>query len=191
MASGRKKIGARKGVFPTSSLGAKPVLEEMENLKLSATVPTDVHRHSGDGHRVHDNRNQTGILEFVDRVEAFGHAGLGTDNARVVSVVVQVNVMVVVIFQPAAVQIEPNNGCNEDDQGHNVVREIHKRLPFFRDLEARRAIVRGVRYSFAGMILLFANEFKTVDDTFYHGKTVGPLARRLKKPSGDNLLRSN
>jgi hypothetical protein len=149
----------------------------MEKLKLSAAVPTDVYRHGGDGNRVHNNRDKTGVLKLVDGIEAFGHSSLRIDDTRVVSIVVQMNVMVVVVFQPTAVKIEPDNGCNEDDQGHNVVREIHKRLPFLSGSRGRRAIVRGVTYSFAGIILLFGGEYKGVDRTFYQRKN-GHLACR-------------
>jgi len=137
----------------------------MEKLELSVTVPTDIDGHGGNGDRVRNDRDQTGILELIDGVKAFGHIGLRVDDAGVVSIVMQMDVMVAVVFQPAAVKIESDNGCNEDDQGHNVVREIHKRLPFLSDLQVRRAIVRGVTDSFAGMILLFRDEYKGVDNT--------------------------
>jgi len=210
MASGLKKFRARKEAWPTSSLGAKSALEEMEKLNLSVTVPSDINGHRGNGYCVHDDGNETRVLQLIDGVQALGHTGLRINDARVMSVVMQVNVMVVMVFQPAAVKIEPNDSCNEDDQGHNVVREIHKRLPFLSDLQVRRAIVRGVTDSFAGMILLFGSEYKGVDGTLYDRRAKGAPGklsfspgrlrdsfrdasgcRMVENPAGQNLLKSN
>ena len=37
----------------------------MENLKLSAAVPTDIHRHGGDGNSVNNDGDQAGVLEYA------------------------------------------------------------------------------------------------------------------------------
>jgi hypothetical protein len=122
----------------------------MEKLALSVAVPTDIYGHGGDSNRVHNDGDKAGVFEFVDRIEAFGHGGLRADNARVVSVVVEMDVMVVVVFYPAAVEIKRDDGRNEDGKGHNVVDEIHKRLPFLGGLQPRRAVVRGVNILLCG-----------------------------------------
>ena len=51
-------------------------------------------------------RRQTSVFQFIDHIEPFGHIGLSVDNARIMSVVMQMDIVIVVIFQPAAVQIQ-------------------------------------------------------------------------------------
>jgi hypothetical protein len=164
----------------------------MEKLTLSVAVPTGINRHGGDSKSVDDDSDQAGILEFVDGIEAFSDGGLGVDDAGIVSIVVQVNIVIVVIFNPAAVEVEGDDGGNEDDQGHKVVREIHKRLPLLSGFRGRHAIIRGVKSSFAGMILLFGREYKGVDRGFRQRRDSGFRGKKhYGKPAGGNLLSSS
>jgi hypothetical protein len=155
----------------------------MEKLHLRVAVPAGIDSHAGDGKSVQNDGDQAGILEFVQRVKALPHAGLRIDDTGVVRVVVQMNVVIVMVLKPAPVQVKTDESGNEDDKGHNVKREVHKKLPLLGGFQGRRAIVRGVIYSFAEMILLFAGEFKSVDRSLLREITEnGPLSGVERQP---------
>ena len=143
------------------------MVEEMEKLTLRVAGPAGINGHSGYGERVQNHGYQAGVLEFIHCIKPLGHIGLRVDNARIMSVVVKMNVVIVMVLKPPPVQIQADDGSNEDDQGHNVKREVHKKLPFLSGFRGRRAIVRGVIYSFAGMILLFSGEYKGADRSLF------------------------
>ncbi len=148
---------------------------EMSALRIGG--PANISRHTGDGQSVQNHRRQPGIFQFIYHIEPFCHIGLSIDDARVMSVVVEMDVVIVVIFKPAAVQVQTANGTNQDEKRHNVKHEVHKRQGSFPYINTRTALrvfrsfrgatMRRVKYSFGRMILLFSSEYKGVDDTFY------------------------
>ena len=156
---------------------------ESETLALRIGIPADIDGHGRNKQPIQDDGSNAGILQFVDHIEPFRHGGLRVDDARIVSVVMQMDVMIVVILEPAPVQIQTGNSGNEDDEGHNVVHEIHKQQGSFllqMSPKVRGAIVRrdGI-YSFAGIILLFFCEYKSFDRTFYKGKARNSHIKRV------------
>ncbi len=151
------------------------MIERTGTLALRVSSPADVDGHGGNSQRVQNDGGQPGVFQFIDRIETFGHAGLRVDNARVVGVVMQMDIVIIVVFEPPAVDIESYEGGNEDHEDSNVVHEIHKlqgsflwRLWLFP--KVRGVTVRGVIYSFGRMILLFSREYKGVDHSFYREK---------------------
>jgi hypothetical protein len=149
------------------------VNQEIEKLALRIGGPADIGGHPGDGQRIQDDRREAGIFQFLNQLKAFRHTGLGVDDARIMSVIVQMDIVIVVVFQPAAVKIKTAHGANQDEKSHNVKHEIHKRQGSFPTQfpEVRGATIRRVIYSFGRMILLFSSEYKGVDHTSYKGKT--------------------
>ena len=73
-----------------------------------------------------NERDQTGIFQFVDHFEPFRHGCLSAHDASVMSIVVQMDVVIVVIIQPFSIKVEGRDRHNEDDKGHDVIHEIHK-----------------------------------------------------------------
>ncbi len=160
------------------------MVEEIENLALRVAGPASVNGHAGYGKGVQNDGYQAGVLEFVHGIQPFGHAGLRADDAGIMSIVVKVNIVIVVVLKPPPVQIQADDGSNEDDQGHNVKREVHKKLPFLGGFRGRRAIVRGVIYSFAGMILLFSGEYKGAEQSLFPANQTGLFSKKPVLPSG-------
>lgn len=157
-------------------------MNETETLAWGIRGPAHVKCHHGNRHAIQNHRYQAGVLQLIHHFEPFRHASLSVNNARIMSIIVEMNVMIVVVFQPPAVKVKTADGGKQNDQGHNVKREIHKRQGSFlcQFPEVRGAIVRRVISSFGRMILLFSSDYNSVPRH---------LSRRSSRNCHRNLLK--
>ncbi len=167
-------------------------MNEIETLTLGSRGPAHVYRHSGNSDAVQNHRYQAGVLQFIHHFQPFRHAVLRVNNARIMSIIVQMDVMIVVVFQPPAIKVKATNRGKQDNQGHNVKREVHKRQSSFlwQFPEVRGAIVRRVIFSFGRMILLFASDYNSVPRHLYRYPTRNCHRIELKRVSYTSTRRT-
>lgn len=94
---------------------------ERLDLSLSAwSIPGVINGHTGDGQSIQNHGNKQTIFEFIERLNPLRHTSLSVHDGCVVGVIVEMNVMIAVIFEPPVIQEQPDDD-NRKDRAHNQV----------------------------------------------------------------------
>ena len=77
------------------------------------TIPGLERRYSSNGTSVKNGRNQRSVLKPVQCFSALSDHFLGVDDGRIMLVVVQVDVVIAMIFEPVAINVKSNREENK------------------------------------------------------------------------------